>query len=127
MIIFDSNIWIAYSYDDDSLHDKARNIVENNTSHILLPEYILCAVSTVLLQKAGKDTALRFIDRMTNNSDITILYSSPAFVDATIKMFSSKNDDEHLPFIDTSLLYLSMSYKIISFDRHLNRAIKARQ
>lgn len=126
MIILDSNVWIAYSYKEDTLHKKACGVMKNINTHVLLPEYILIEVSTVLAQRANKKVADLFLDRVLHNDDILILYSSPKFFDAVVKLFQT-NSGKQLSFIDTALVYLSRWYSVITFDKALEKAIREAQ
>lgn len=126
MIVLDSNVWIAYSYKEDTLHKKACGVMKNINTRVLLPEYILIEVSTVLAQRANKKIADLFLDRVLHNDDILILYSSPKFFDAVVKLFQT-NGGKQLSFIDTALVYLSRWYSVITFDKALEKAIRKAQ
>ena len=53
-IIFDSNVWIGYFNTEDSTHSKAVAFFKKYNDHtIVLTEYVLLEVATVLKQKIG--------------------------------------------------------------------------
>ena len=52
--ILDSNVWIAFLHKGDSQHKKAQRIFARQKEPIVIPEYVIIEVSSVLLQKASK-------------------------------------------------------------------------
>lgn len=122
MIIIDSNVWISYFHEEDINHQKARKIVTPQLD-IVIPECVVVELSTVLTHKIGKSNTDLIIKNLINNKNIAILYSSREFF-LTILNFYLKKTNKNLSFVDYSLLYLSSSYDIITFDRALTREIK---
>lgn len=126
MKILDSNVWIALFNKEDSLNKKASYIMKElikNNEKIFITEYLILEISTILLLKNWKKLADNFINFVYDNSDIDIIYSDRYFFENTIQFFT-KNNYEKLSFVDQSLLLLSKSYQIITFDKELNRFIK---
>ncbi len=121
MQILDSNIWIAFLNKNDSQHKKAENIFSRLNAKILLPEYIVLEVCSVLNQKVSKKTADLFLKIAFLNKDVKILPSED-FVE-TVSLFIERKDGK-LSFVDVLLLYLSEKNEIISFDKDLKKAIK---
>lgn len=123
MTILDSNVWIAFLHKDDTQHKKAENVFRVCEKPIVVPEYVVIEVSSVLSQKAGKKIADAFLVIITQSEDIEILFSEDQFFSEVIAFFQQRNE-KHLSFIDFVLLYLSSSYFIITFDKKLQKAIK---
>ncbi|MEK7084773.1 MAG: PIN domain-containing protein [Patescibacteria group bacterium] len=123
MIILDTNIWVAYAYQQDSQHAKANQLMQNIPTPIVLPEYVLMETCTVLTARAGKSTTDIFLDRTLNNQDITLLYAHDDFFRNVLTQFQT-SIIHHLSFIDISLLFLSQTYTVHTFDQDLARAIK---
>ena len=122
MTILDSNVWIAYAYEEDSQHEKAVQIFDLLTPSLVLPEYILIETCTVLTSRAGKRVADIFLDRALNNRDVLLLYADQKFFDSVISQYR-RRDDRFLSFIDVSLFVLSQSYHVITFDKKLEKAM----
>lgn len=122
MTIFDSSVWIAALDADDSQHARAMTIVPNAEFPIGIPEYVAVEVCSVL-GRVDKGLADRFIERVLENDDCTVLYSSKGFFEAVSKEFQRypKND---LSFTDIALLALSHFENVITFDRKLAKAVK---
>ena len=79
MYILDTNIWVALFNDQDSLHSKATKIFDLMEDEIIITEYIFIETVNVLQMRAGKDVANKFIDVSTNNSQVSMIYSTSSF------------------------------------------------
>ncbi len=123
MIILDSNIWIAYLDTDDSQHQKAIDIFRKLDTVVLITEYIILEVSTVLAMRLSKKVADEFLKKITDNRDIQILYSSRDFFDNIVSTFI-EYPKRNLSFIDLSLLILAKDYSLKTFDKKLSNAIR---
>lgn len=123
MVILDSNLWVAFLYTKDPNHKKAERIFENLKEKIIVTEYIILEVATIISQKVSKKVADDFIEDVIDNRDIEVLPSSKEFLDEIIKFYLSKKN-ENLSFVDYSLLYLSQKMEVITFDKVLKRELK---
>lgn len=123
MIILDSNIWIALFTENDSQHKKALTLFDTITTRVGIPEYVFIEVCSVLVIRASKETANTFIDTTQKNSNAQIIASDEQFLTATIDYFVQE-PHPGLSFIDVSLLYLSRTHTVLTFDEQLGRAIK---
>lgn len=123
MIILDSNVWIAYFHEQDSQHTKAEKVFSQISTPIILPEYVILEVSTILVQHAGKKIANQFLELIKDNRDIILLLTEEAFFLKVIAAFQKENTKK-LSFVDTALFVLSQKFAVITFDTALSRAIK---
>lgn len=123
MTVFDSNVWIAIFHDEDTLRIRARAIAKKTGTDILLPEYVLIEVCSVLKRLKRKEAADRFLDEIQDNKDIIFLPASPEFLAETIRLFRTGPQDD-LSFIDVALLVLSKMHAVVTFDKKLAAAIK---
>jgi len=123
MIILDSNVWIAFFHKSDSQHKKAEEILKTIDNLIMMPEYVIVEVSSVLNLRAGKKISNSFLENVLSNENIEILLSDEEFFSGVVESFI-KSENKKLSLVDTSLLYLSKSYKVITFDKNLQRALK---
>lgn len=124
MIIFDSNVWVAFFHEVDSQHQKARKVFSALSSKILLPEYVLLEVASVLAKRASKGIADMFIERVIDNEAVELLI----FEDKQFLEFCEnyrRLPNAKLSFIDAALLTLSVRYDVITFDAELQRMIEA--
>lgn len=125
MLILDSNVWIAYLNKDDSLHPKAQKTLQpiiEKDQQIILPEYIILEICSILLIKVNKLSADNFLNFVLNNQNIKILYSDVVFFTKLVSFFKNQTSKQ-LSFVDIALLYLSKSYPVITFDKKLEKAI----
>lgn len=122
MIIFDSNVWIAFLNETDSQHKKAVKVFSDlKSSPIGLPEYIILEVASVLALLASKALAVQFVDVVLENEDIEVMFSSRSLFGGTVESFKKA---KRLSFVDCALLYLSRNNKIITFDNDLKKALE---
>lgn len=123
-VIFDSSVWIAYMKKADTQHAKAIQIFEETDGQkIMVPEYVALEVSSVLAVRVTRILANNFLEIISDNSDIDILYSDRTFFTKTATLFRT-SPTNRLSFTDTALLNLSRQYEVITFDTDLARAIK---
>jgi len=123
MIILDSNVWVAFFYEDDSQHKKAEKIIKELGLFIVVPEYVIAEVSSVLCLRASKKISNDFLENIFDNENIEILLSNKTFFDDVVENFKNAKSKK-LSFIDTALLKLSESYRVITFDKDLEKAIE---
>lgn len=124
-LLLDSNIWIARLNREDSQHAKAMALFESvkeRTFPIILPEYVIVEVCTVVTIRSGKEITEVFLKTARDNRLVTILPSTPAFLGNVMDLFSTRKD-AHLSFVDVSLLLLSTSCTVVTFDKKLEKEI----
>ena len=122
-IIFDSNVWIGYFNVSDTTHKRAVAVFEKHSGQsIILTEYILLEVATVLKQQIGPVATSRIITALLQTDTIQVL-ESPAYFQATLQQFLTTKE-KHLSFVDTSLLTLADDFTIVTFDKKLAAALR---
>ena len=124
--LLDSNVWIARLNREDSQHAKAAAVFEEMKEQervIILPEYVIVEVCTIVAMRSGKVAVGNFLRTARDNALVTILPSSPPFLEQVMDLFVERKD-KHLSFVDVSLLVLSRSYTVLTFDRTLEKEIK---
>lgn len=123
MMVFDASVWIAYLNQNDSQHSKALKAFAAHKGPLLLPEYILLEVYTVLVTRVSKTTADAFLRLTTDNRDVHILLTEEAFF-LTVIATCQEQRRTRLSFADVALLVLSKTHTVVTFDRALERLIK---
>ncbi len=123
MKVLDSNIWIAFLNKKDSQHQKAVKLFDVLDSKVIIPEYIILEVCSILVLKVNKETADNFLKMIFLNKDVEVLFSDNFLKVADF--FISKKIKK-LSFIDIFLLYLSDDYEVLTFDKDLQKAIKSK-
>jgi len=122
-VIVDSSVWVAYFYDKDSQHSRAVKLLEQVTSSIVVPEYVLLETVTIL-RKKREERALKDFLNIGAREDV---YLPAGELGVTIaRMYASKKYQK-LSFVDAGLLLLSKHYQIITFDKALQQAIAAQK
>lgn len=125
MMILDSSVWIALYNEADSQHAKAVRLAAS-FSDIALTEYVLLETATLLRAKAGDETAEYFLEYALDNADVAILYASRELFGDTVSLFRQMKGAK-LSFVDASLLHLSDTHEVVTFDAALEKAIRRRQ
>jgi len=124
-IIFDSNVWIGYFNTEDSTHSKAVAFFKMyNNYTIVLTEYVLLEVATVLKQKIGYAATNKIVTMLLQTENIQLLQSADYFA-PTLNMFLTSKD-KNLSFVDVSLVVLAYDFVVITFDKKLATALKSR-
>jgi predicted nucleic acid-binding protein len=119
-IVLDSCVWIAFLCKADSQHDKANKLIETLRAEIVVPEYVLLEVATVLRQKKYNAEACVFIEKVIN--DPAVFLPTHDSVYGVAKLFCTQNRST-LSFVDVALLAMSAIYTVVTFDNALARAI----
>ena len=120
-IILDSSIWVAFLHDTDSQHKQALAVFERIGNTITVPEYVVIEVATILKRRKKQDEAKRFVHRVLNENPQSFLPADSLIREAAT-LFRERTDQ--LSFTDTALLALAASYRVITFDRDLQKAIE---
>ena len=120
-IVLDSSIWVAFLHDTDSQHKQALAVFERIGNTITVPEYVVIEVATILKRRKKQDEAKRFVHRVLNENPQSFL-PADSLIRETATLFRERADQ--LSFTDTALLALARSYRVITFDRDLQKAIE---
>ena len=120
-LVLDSSVWIAFLYREDSQHKKACRLLEIETGPIIVPEYVLLEVATVLRQKRQASVVKKFVQNTITNPSVFL--PADDLASKTARLFLTQDNDT-LSFIDTALIVLSHKYAVITFDKTLKRALK---
>ena len=122
-IILDSSVWIAFLRGDDSQHERAKYLLRDlRHTAMVVPEYIMIEVATALKSKGYEEVAKKFVAEVIREEFPTFL-SAGELATHTATLFLEQHSD-HLSFTDTALLVLSDEYRVITFDKKLQKAIK---
>ena len=121
--VLDSCVWIAYLHEEDSQHAKACALLKDSQTHIHVPEYVLLEVVLVLASKGRRQQAMQFLDRVLSDPDVFIPAGDLAYDTA---VWFRKDRAGKLSFVDTALFVLGKRYDVVTFDKHLARALARR-
>src|SRR3989344_5158998 len=117
-IVLDSSVWIAYLHKEDSQHAKAREVVRSLVDIILVPEEVLSEVATAFKRLKRDDLAKNFVRRVISGESSLLVLDEPT-VYQIATAFLSRSDQ--LSFTDIALLILARDYRVITFDRQLQK------
>jgi len=120
--ILDANVWIAFFYTNDSTHKKAVKIFQElREQELVITEYIILEVATILKKVAGIRIAEQFLETLAKSS-VSVIQDSD-LLQQTIPIFL-KSGRNNLSFVDCSLVYLSNRYNVKTFDKKLKAKLE---
>ena len=123
MIILDTNIILAFLFEEDSQHKKARDMLQKyQNQNFIIPKEIWQETINVVANRRGSDAAI-LVDETLQKF---VSYQDFNVSDSQIwKHIFIKIPDHHLSFVDCLLIYLSQKEKltVLSFDQELNKHI----
>ncbi len=121
-ILVDSDIFVAINKSDDTNHIKAKKLLENLLTqqvYFVTTNYIFSETVTVLSQKVGHTTAVKFISEIkTPQSDFEVYWITPEMEEEAIEIFR-KQTSKNTSFVDCAnmaALQLNKWDFIFSFD-----------
>jgi predicted nucleic acid-binding protein len=124
-MILDTSFLISFYAQDDKNHQTAVELMKAiDGERLLILDQILGETATVLLYKKGIDAANKFIETVTDNETITLVYSSE--IDFYENVGTFQNQKKQLSFIDASLvnLALKMNDEILTFDENMKKELE---
>lgn len=121
-IILDSNIWIASVVQTEPDSKQSIEIIAK-LDNIVMPDFILQEIMTVLKVKKQYQLCLDFYKTVKENDTIDIV-KIDLHVDEYYKEFFT-DDNRKLSFVDSALLHLHKSkyYKVITLDKNLKERL----
>ncbi len=117
----DSSVLIAFFKEDDSLHERAFQVIRDGAKPVLVHEYVALETATVLMVKAGKEVADEFMKVLLTNADFKPVFSNETHFFLTAHKFIANKTQ--LSFTDAALLELSAAFPVITFDKALQKAM----
>lgn len=128
-MLIDSSVWIAYFDRDDSHADRAKKILDEYTadsSILLVTDYVIQEVVTVLLYKNKPMIVERFMEYLDDEPSIEIVSIDAHHVRKTIQFAKTKYWRPKLSLTDWSLLFLArnLNLHLATFDNQLYNAYR---
>ncbi len=121
-VILDSCVWIAYLHAEDSQHAKAVKVVGDIREAVIVPAEVLYEVATTLKNKRREEDAIAFVRETIGEVGTLLVSDEPAVREAAEAFMSGRGD--RLSFTDTALRLLSRRFRVVTFDRRLEKEIE---
>lgn len=128
-VLIDSNVWLGVFDESDSLHrksEKALQAVNQQNSQVIITNFILQEIFTVLnVKKSGLPTDA-IMDVMMNNSSF-VPFDIDRFWMKEMFAFASEYDKKgKLSLVDISNIVLAKNFgcELLSFDKYLMKLYK---
>ena len=123
MILLDSNVWIALLNRSDHQHTKAKKLFFSLSCPLLITEYLVLEVTSVLSLRVDHRVAQEFLRLVRHNHDVLLLPSSVEFFTEVQQTFLASSFPR-LSFVDHSILLLAQKYPVFTFDKALSEVIQ---
>ena len=122
-IFLDTNVLVALYNRKDLLHKKAVKIfktVSQKKNRLVISNYVLLEIYTILSQKGGKKKAIEFGKIVRNQKPFLIKQITGDLEEKTWQAFA-KIKDKNLSFVDCSIIALVVShnYQLATFDKKI--------
>ena len=121
-VILDSNIFIAFCYENDSLHEESVLLMQElQNKEIIIPYCVIQEVTTILAYKLSKKAADNFLNNVKQANNV-LLVNNDVFTEINFyQTFTEK-----ISFTDIALMHLSRKYKapLFTFDKQLISVFK---
>lgn len=124
-MILDTSFLISFYAEDDKHHQKAVELMKKiDGERLLILDQILGETAIILLYKKGLNAANKFIETVTDNETITLVYGSE--IDFHENASTFQNQKKQLSFIDASLvnLALKMNDEILTFNENMKKELE---
>lgn len=131
-VLIGSSVWIAYFDKDDSHAERAKKILNELTESsaiLLLTDYMIQEIITVLLYKNKPKLAECFMEYLEDEPSAEILSIDASLLQKTMRFAKSKNWRPKLSLTDWSLFTLAstLNLTLYTFDGQLNHAVKKKR
>ena len=123
--IADSSVLVSAFNIEDSQHKKGLQDLSDSSKPILVSEYVAIETTGVLSLRSSRHIAMEFIKVLLERRDLQLIRTSQDFFYLVSAYFVQAK--LQLSFVDCSLVLLSRDFDILTFDRTLEKAIKARR
>ena len=120
-IVLDTSVWIAILHEGDSQHKQAKKLLATHTEPVVVPEYVLLEVVTVLRNLKRYKEAERFMEQVLDDSGTFLPADGLAYEVARVLPSAPKK----LSFVDVALTVLAKDYKVVTLDKVLKRVIES--
>lgn len=122
-VFLDTNILVALYNREDTLHQKAVNIFQElakRKAKLVVSNYVLLEIFTILSQKAGKKKAIEFGKMIKDQKPFLIKRINEDLEEKTWNVFE-KVKDKNLSYVDCSIItvILGGDYQLVTFDQKI--------
>lgn len=130
--LVDSSVWIAY-FDKDDIHARAAQKtleeLNQNSATLLLTDYVIQEIITVLLYKNKPQLAERFMEYLDDEESTEIVSIDALLLKRTMEFAKLKKWRPKLSLTDWSLLFLAntLNLPLYTFDVQLDHACRKKR
>lgn len=121
LVFADSNYFIAFYNQEDSLHKQAVSLakrLKRQGTSFVVTNFIFLEVVTMLAQRLGKENAIRVGKNIVENPRIIFIHIDEALQENSWQIFQAVKD-KNISFVDCSIIAVMRAESIpmlLSFD-----------
>lgn len=125
LVFIDTNVLVSFYNRRDSLHKKALKVFKSLSSikaKLIISNYVLLEVYTILSQKAGKKNAIEFGKLVRKEKPFFIKWVEEKDDEKIWEVFQ-KVKDKNVSYVDSSVVAIVVSgdYGLCTFDQKLQK------
>lgn len=126
MIVVDSSVWVALFNVKDKHHQRAKKELSGAISsdeRIVVSDFVVLEVTTVLLKRVGRATSARFLDFVFKDRHASLAFTGNGIFYSVVKAFPRIGGE--LSFVDMSLILLAkgLRARLMTYDKELRRVV----
>lgn len=130
--LVDSNIWVGLYCKDDSLHDKAIQLMtelDQTQTQVIVSNFIIQETFTVLSKRLSQAEALAFYDVINHQEKVIQLDITKKIMQQITALMQHQNLQKILGFIDYSNIFLAneFNFELVTFDENLLKVYQSLQ
>jgi predicted nucleic acid-binding protein len=124
MIVVDSSVWVALFNAKDKHHERANKelseVIKSNEK-IIVSDFVVLEVTTVLLERVGRAASARFLDFVFKDRHASLAFTGNEIFYLVVKAFPKIR--RKLSFVDISLILLAKGIRarLMTYDKELGR------
>lgn len=125
LVFVDTNVLVSLYNRKDSLHKKALIVFKSLSSikaKLIISNYVLLEVYTILSQKAGKKNAIEFGKLVRKEKPLIIKWVEEKYDEKIWEIFQEVKD-KNVSYVDCSVVtqVVSGDYELCTFDQKLQK------
>lgn len=114
MIFVDSSFWVGIRNREDAHHAEAKALLTSQGSeHLVTSNHVRGETWTVLLRRAGRRSAVAFLDQLEGSPRVDVIHLTPDLEDQALRWLRRRDDREY-SFVDATSFALMRELRIRS-------------
>ncbi|MDD5337591.1 MAG: PIN domain-containing protein [Candidatus ainarchaeum sp.] len=124
-MIVDTSVFFGLYHEHDVHHEEALGIFRRMGENILLSDFMLNELASVVLRKTGIEKANAMLDTLLEMDGLVLHYTTKQEFSEILSLFRNQKNGDNLSFVDCSIIWLARHYgaKVATFDKNLQERL----